>query len=109
MTFNESVELEVDDCHFTFEGKKYSVVTTITHNLVLEDVGIGHYEFWGMRGVDKRMRNISHFENADFEGTDILPFGEMSAIDNPSKELLEAAEEAAFNHTYERAEEMADE
>ena len=106
--FDSSKEVYTDEAKFTHDGKTYFGVGTITHNMKLEDYGIGSYEFWGMRGVDKKMRHTSHFEDADFDGVEVYIDGSVVPIDNPSEELIDLAKLAMYSSTYEQAEESAD-
>ena len=101
------VEVEEDDVKFEYDGKKYSVTGTAIHNTEKEDVGIGHYEFWGSRGYDRQIVNQSEFSECEFDSLAIYPDEGMEEVPNPSKELVEAAEEALYSATYETAEERA--
>jgi hypothetical protein len=106
------VEVEEDDVKFEYDGKKYSVTGTAIHNTEKEDVGIGPYEFWGSRGYDRQIVNQSEFSECEFDSLAIYPDEGMEEVPNPSKELVEAAEEALYDATREiaqdRAAEMAD-
>jgi hypothetical protein len=99
------VEVEEDDVKFEYDGKKYSVTGTAIHNTEKED--IGPYEFWGSRGYDRQIVNQSEFSECEFDSLAIYPDEGMEEVPNPSKELVEAAEEALYSATYETAEERA--
>jgi hypothetical protein len=101
------VEVEKDDVKFEYDGKKYSVTGTAIHETHTEDVGIGSYEFWGSRGYDSQIVQQSDYEECEFECLSIYPEEGAEEIPNPSKELVEAAQEALYSATYERAEERA--
>ena len=106
------VEVEEDDVKFEYDGKKYSVTGTAIHNTEKEDVGIGPYELWGSRGYNRQIVNQSEFSECEFDSLAIYPDEGMEEVPNPSKELVEAAEEALYDATREiaqdRAAEMAD-
>ena len=103
------MRIEIDDAEadFTFEGASYQAIGGVVHNTTTDDVGIGSYEFWGQRGYDKQIVEVSKYEEAEFTGTDIYLGDSTTPLTDPSPELVEAAEEALFNKTYERAEERA--
>lgn len=103
------VEVEADSVPFTHEGKDYYTSGTVIHNTETEDVGIGSYEFWGSRGFDSCVVEASDFGNAEFEDVTIGFKDDTNDIENPSKELVDAAEEALYLATQERAEEKATE
>ena len=101
------VEVEEDDVKFEYDGKKYSVTGTAIHNTEKEDVGIGPYEFWGSRGYDRQIVNQSAFSECEFDSLAIYPDEGMEEVPEPSKELVDAAQEALYSATYETAEERA--
>ena len=104
---SQRIEVEKDDVKFEYDGKKYSVTGTAIHNTEKEDVGIGPYEFWGSRGYDSQIVNQSEFSECEFDGLAIYPDGGMEEVPEPSKELVEAAQEALYSATYEIAEDRA--
>jgi hypothetical protein len=101
------VEVEKDDVKFEYDGKKYSVTGTAIHETHTEDVGIGSYEFWGSRGYDSRIVESSEFSECEFDSLAIYPDDGTEEVPEPSKELVEAAQEALYQATYEIAEERA--
>lgn len=103
----ESVDVEVEQTPFTFEGEKFSVSATVTHNLTEEGVGIGWYEYWGHMENDDRTWLTSNFEDAEFGTLEIWHESEDMPLANPPEALVEAAKEAAFHESYERAEDRA--
>jgi len=103
----EQKEVDVESTPFEFEGQSYTVSATVTHNLTEEDVGIGWYEYWGHNEYDGRTWLTSNFEDAEFGHLDIYRGDEETPLPNPPEALVEAAKEVAFNESYERAEDKA--
>mgnify|MGYP003336785759 FL=1 len=103
----EQREVEVCSAPFEFDGQRFTVSTTVTHNLTEEDVGIGWYEYWGHMENDDRTWLTSHLEDAEFGPMEIFEGNEEMPIANPCDELVKAAEEAAFHESYEQAEDKA--
>ena len=101
------VEVEKDDVKFEYDGKKYSVTGTAIHETHKEDIGIGSYEFWGSRGYDSQIVQQSEYEECEFKDLFIYLEGNLDKVLNPSKELVDAAQEALYSATYETAEERA--
>lgn len=101
------IEIEADSVKFKHDGKDYEVTGTAIHNTESVDVGIGSYEFWGSRGFDSQVVEESDFSNCEFQDLSIRFFGESEDIAEPSKELVEAAKEALYEATQDRAESKA--
>jgi hypothetical protein len=101
------IEVEADDVKFEYEGKKYSLTGTAIHNTEKEDIGIGSYEFWGSRGYDSRIVESSEFSECEFDSLAIYPDDGTEEVPEPSKELVEAAQEALYYATQETAEDRA--
>ena len=101
------IEVEADDVKFEYEGKKYSVTGTAIHNTETEDIGIGSYEFWGSRGYDSRIVESSEFTECEFDSLAIYPDDGTEEVPEPSKELVESAQEALYSATQEIAEDRA--
>lgn len=103
------IEIEEDSVKFKHDGGDYEVTGTAIHNTESVDVGIGPYEFWGTRGFDRKIVEGSDFFDCEFEDLSIRFFGESEDIPEPSKELVDAAEEALYEATKDRAEDRATE
>jgi len=103
----EQKEIEVDNVPFEFDGKRFTVSTTVIHNLTEENVGIGWYEYWGHNEYDGRTWLTSNLEDAEFDRLEIFEGNDDMPIANPCDELVKAAEEAAYHESYERAEDLA--
>lgn len=101
------MESEIECVPFEFEGERFTVSMTMTHNLCKENVGIGWYEYWGHMENDSRTWLTSNYEDAEFGEAEIFHGQDDMPIANPSPELLEAAQLAAFSSSYESAEERA--
>jgi len=101
------IEVEADDVKFEYDGKKYSVTGTAIHNTEKEDIGIGSYEFWGSRGYDRQIVESSEFSECEFDSLAIYPDDGTEEVTDPSKELVEAAQEALYDATQEIAQDRA--
>ena len=99
-------EVEFDDIGFYHEGVRYIAVGSATHICKLENYGIGSYEFWGMRGNDKRS---GYFSDGSQMEISIDVYDENNKqIENPSKEMIDSSIEYIFDKTHERAEERCE-
>jgi hypothetical protein len=101
------VEIEKDDVRFKHDGKEYSLTGTAIHNPHDDDIGIGSYEYHGSRGFDSQPVSVSEFEDCEFVSLAIYPIDSSEEVVNPSKELVEAAQDALFSATSELAEQKA--
>jgi hypothetical protein len=101
------IEIDYAEATFKHEGQTFEAIGGVIHNTTTEDVGIGSYEFWGQRGYDKQIVEVSEYEEAEFTGTDIYLGESTTPLVDPSPALVEAAQEALYSKTYELAEERA--
>ena len=101
------IEVEKDDVKFEYDGKKYSVTGTAIHNTEKEDIGIGSYEYHSSRGFDSQPVSVSEYEDCEFVDLAIYRGDSSEEVANPTKELVEAAQDALFSATSESAEEKA--
>ena len=102
-----SIEIEKDDVKFDHDGKEYSVTGTAIHSPHKDDIGIGSYEYHGSRGFDSQPVSVSEYEDCEFVDLAIYRGDSSEEVANPTKELVEAAQDALFSATSEAAEEKA--
>lgn len=99
-------EVEFDDVKFHYEGRKYSATGTATHQVHLESVGIGAYEYWGARCMDHREAWLSEISDMEI---DISIYDENgNEVENPPDKMVDSAHLAIFEKTYETAEERCE-
>jgi hypothetical protein len=95
-------EIYFDELKFQFEGKEYNCVGVAFHRCYRERVGIGSYEFWGMRGSDKRSSWESEGHEMWIDGLEI--YDGDTLVKKPSKGMIEIAENVVFDKTHVTAE-----
>jgi len=99
-------EVEFDDIKFHYDGRKYSATGTATHQVYLEGVGIGAYEYWGQRCHDHREAWLS--ESSEMEIDMSIYDEDGNEIENPPDKMVESAHEAIYEKTHETAEERCE-
>jgi len=103
------IDIDYAEADFQHEGASYQAIGGVIHNTTSEDVGIGSYEYWGHREYDSKIVEVSEYSEAEFITPDIYPAGSDTPLTDPSPALIEAAQEALFEKTQEKAEEIATE
>ena len=101
----ETVAYDYVEASFEWKGQSFEVTGGVVHNAIIEDEGIGSYEFQGMRGDDKRLVARCEYEKAEFNNISVYWQGDDQPLNYVEVELLEEAQLALFNKTYEQAEE----
>jgi hypothetical protein len=96
-------EIYFEELKFDFESKEYNCSGVAFHYCYRERVGIGSYEFWGMRGSDRRTSWESEPHEMWIDGLQIYD-GDTLVL-NPPKRMIEIAEDVAFDRTHVTAEE----
>lgn len=103
------IDIDYAEADFRYQGASYQAIGGVIHNTTSEDVGIGSYEYWGHREYDSKVVEVSEYGEAEFTTPDIYPAGSDIPLTDPSPALIEAAQEALFEKTQEKAEEIATE
>lgn len=101
------IEIDYAEATFDYQGSSYEAIGEVTHNTKSADIGIGRYEFWGHCENDKKIVEVSEYGEAEFTTPDIYPAGSDIPLIDPPPALIEAAQLALYNKTYEMAEEKA--
>ena len=96
-------EIYFDELKFDFEGKEYNCLGVAVHQCSKDRVGIGSYEYWGMRGRDSRSSWESEGSKMRINGFEIYD-GDI-LVQTPPPKMIEVAEDVIFDRTHERAEE----
>jgi hypothetical protein len=96
-------EIYFDELKFKFEGKEYNCLGVAVHQCSQENVGIGLYEYWGMRGRDSRSSWESQGNKMRIDGLEI--YDGDTLVKEPSKGMIEIAEDVVFDRTHVTAEE----
>jgi len=105
------MEIEVEECDvkFQFSNMWYVVGGTVVHHIESEDVGIGDYEYQGARECQTEIAFFSEYAQAEFSDLSLTHLDTQEEVKEPSKYLLEAAKEALFSATQQKAEREASE
>jgi hypothetical protein len=101
------IEIDYAEATFQHEGQTFEAIGGVVHNTTTDDVGIGGYEYWGHREYNSDVVEISEYKDAEFIDVRVYTPDDEMALNDPSPSLLEAAQEALFNKTYETAEQQA--
>ena len=101
------IEIEEYDVKFEFSKVWYEVSGSVIHHTEREDIGIGKYEYQGASECRKEIVYRSEDSKAEFSNLGISYRSTSEEIKEPSKYLLEAAKEALFSATQEKAEREA--
>jgi hypothetical protein len=105
------MEIEVEECDvkFQFSNMWYEVSGTVIHHTTMEDIGIGSYEYQGARECQTDIVHSSDSSKAEFSNISVYYHATNEEVKEPSKYLLEAAKEALFSATQDKAEREASE
>jgi hypothetical protein len=103
------IEVEEHEVKFEFSNLWYEVSGTVIHHTTMEDVGIGNYEYQGSRECQTDIVHSSDYSKAEFSNLSVLYCATNEEVKEPSKYLLEAAKEALFGATQDKAEQEASE
>jgi hypothetical protein len=103
------IEVEEFDVKFEFSNLWYEVSGTVIHHIESEDVGIGNYEYQGARECQTEIAFFSEYARAEFSNLSLTHRDTQEEVKEPSKYLLEAAKEALFSATQDKAEREASE
>jgi hypothetical protein len=103
------IEVEEHEVKFQFSNLWYEVGGTVVHHVEPEDVGIGDYEYQGARECQTDIAYFSEYIKAEFSNLSLTHRDTQEEVKEPSKYLLEAAKEALFSATQQKAEQEASE
>lgn len=101
------IEIDYAEATFKHEGQTFEAIGGVVHNTTTDDVGIGGYEYWGHREYNSNVVAVSEYKDAEFIDVRVYTPDYEMALNDPPPSLLEAAQEALFNKTYETAEHKA--